>query len=166
MGIEVHLLLVATFGKYGRRRIDMIGRTVLYPVAVGVASGRICRVLASGGVEQHLSVEYVIVLVRRAEHTEVADETVVESMLRDIYLCHEIVIVLGLYYGVMVDVAERRTIVRLLRATAESQVMVLDEAGSGDYVVEVVFVSAVVGIYPEAFGCSEILVSRQHFEFL
>ena len=164
--VEVHLLLVATLGKHGRRRIDTIGRTILCPVAVGIASGWVSRVLACSRVEQHLRVEDVVVLVRRAEHTEVADETVAESMLRDVNLCHEIVVVLGLYDGVMVDVAERRTIVRLLRATAESQIMVLHKAGSGDYVVEVVFVSAVVGIYPEAFGSSKILVSRQHVEFL
>ena len=113
VGIEVHLLLVATLGKYGRRRIDTICRTVLCPVAVGVASGRVSRVLACSRVEQHLSVEYVIVLVCRSEHTEVADETVVESMLRDVNLCHKIVVVLGLYDGVMVDITERRTIVRL-----------------------------------------------------
>ena len=87
-------------------------------------------------------------------------------MLRDVYLCHKIVVVLGLYDGVMVDIAERRTIVRLLRATAESQVMILNKAGSGDYVVEVVFVSAVVGVYPEAFGSGKIFVSRKHVEFL
>ena len=144
----------------------MICRTVLCPVAVGIATGRIGRVLTSSRVEQHLRVEDVVVLVRRAEHTKVADETVAESMLRDIYLCHEIVIVLGLYYGVMVDVAERRTIVRLLRTTAESQIMVLNKAGSGDYVVEVVFASAVVGVHPETFGSSKILVSRKHVEFL
>ena len=164
--VEVHLLLVTTFGKYGRRRIDTICRTVLCPVAVGIATGRISRVLTSSGVEQHLRVEDVVVLVRRAEHTEVADETVVESMLRDINLCHKIVVVLGLYDGIMVDITERRTIVRLFGATAESQVMVLNKAGSSDYVVEVVFVSAVVGVYPEAFGSSKIFVSRQHVEFL
>lgn len=127
---------------------------------------RIGRVLTSSRVEQHLRVEDVVVLVRRAEHTKVADETVAESMLRDIYLCHKIVVVLGLYDGIMVDVAERRTIVRLFGATAESQIMVLNKAGSGDDIVEVVFISAVVGVHPEAFGCSEILVSRQHVEFL
>ena len=166
MGVEVHLLLVATLGKYGRRRIDTICRTVLCPVAVGIASGRVSRVLACSRVEQHLSVEDIVVLVCRSEHTEVADETFVESMLRDVNLCHKIVVVLGLYDGVMVDITERRTIVRLFRATAESQIMVLNKACSSDYVIEVVFVSAIVGVYPEVFGSSKIFVSRQHVEFL
>ena len=44
--------------------------------------------------------------------------------------------------------------------------MVLNKAGSGDDIVEVVFVSAVVGVHPEAFGSGKIFVSRQHVEFL
>ena len=111
MRAEVHLLLVASLDEYGRRRIDAIGRTVLCPVAVCIASGRICRVLACSRIKEHLRIEDVIVPECGTEHAEVAFQTIVEGMLCDIYFGYKIVVVLGLDDGVVVDISELRTIV-------------------------------------------------------
>ena len=87
-------------------------------------------------------------------------------MLHDINLCHEIVVVLILDDGIVVDISKRSTIVGLLRTAAERQVMVLHKSGSGDDIIEVVVESAIVGMHTEPFGSGEIFVSRQHIEFL
>ena len=164
--VEVHLSLVATFDKHGAWRIDAVGRPVLGPVAVGVAPSGICWVLAGSRVEQHLRVKYVVVLVRRAKHAKVARQAVVEGVLRYVYLRHKVVVVLGLYYGVVVDVAKRGAIVRLLRASAECQIMVLHKSRSRYYVVEVGVVAAVVGMNAQPLRRSKILACRQHFQLL
>ena len=166
MRIEVHLLLVAAFGKHRTWRIDAISRTILGPVALGIACGRICRILAGSRVEQHLRIEDVVVLICRAKHTEVTLKTVVEGMLCDVYLCHKVVVVLCLYYGVMVDISKRGTIVGLIRTATESQVMVLHKSRPGYHIIEVGVVAAVVGIHTELLCCGNVLVGRQHIEFL
>ena len=87
-------------------------------------------------------------------------------MLRDVNLCHEIVVVLILDDGIVVDISKRSTIIGLLRTAAERQIMVLYKSGSGDDIIEVVVESAIVGMHTEPFGSGEIFVSRQHIEFL
>ena len=111
MRVEVQVFLVVLLFQHRHRRVYAIGSLVLCPVAVGVASDLICRVLTGCRIEQHLRVVDVVIAEGGAEHAKLAHEPVVESFLCGIKLCHKIVVFAVLYYGVVVYYSERGTII-------------------------------------------------------
>ena len=135
---------------------------VLHPVAVGILSCRIGRVLCCCRVEEHLRVEYVMCHGRRTEHPEVARQPTAESLLCHVDLGHHVAVVVHTDDGVVVHQSERGAVVLRLRATAECQVMLLHASRACDDLMEVRIEAPVIIVQSPRLGRSPILCRTEH----
>ena len=165
MGIEVHVLRIIvhlyqrTGGTYLR------GIAVFLPFAV-LPVIRTGRVHGSYRVEKILRIVDTVVLEGRAEHAEVTLQTVIKGLLLHVYLCHKVAVALVAYDAAVAYEAERSTIVGLRIAAAEGEVVVLQDACTGNGLVEIGIAPLVVVILSPLPYSSGILGGTEHLQTL
>ena len=143
MRIEIHVLCVIPLSQQSTGRIDLRSRSILQPTAIHSVV-RIGWIHGIRRIEEHLVVEDIVVLERRAKHTEIAREPVAESFLCDINLCHQIAIPLASDDGIVVYIAKRSPIVAVRSTAAESKIMVLHLSGTGNRLAEIGMISFII----------------------
>ena len=147
MRIEIHVLCVIPLSQQSTGRIDLRSRTILQPTAIHSVI-RIGGIHGIRRIEKHLVVEDIVVLERRAKHTESAREPVAESFLCDINLCHQIAIPFASDDGIVVYIAKRSPIVAVRSTAAESQIMVLHLSCTGNRLAEIGIVAFIIILEP------------------
>ena len=166
MRIEGQYLVLVLLDKQGQRIVDLRGIDVTVPSSAGIASVGVGRVLCSSRIEEFLFVEDVVVALAAAHHAEVDGQMVVEGQLRHVELGCEIAVAIVRDHRVLAHVGQRGTVLLLVAAATECDVMVLCKARTSQGSLEVGVVAAIhIGLV-QLSRRSHILVGIEHVELL
>ena len=152
---------VVLFQEDGAGRVDLRGRPVLRH---GIA--RDGRILGSSRIEKHLLVEDAIDLLRRAEDTVADIQEVVESLLRDVELRHEVVHAFHVEHRRVLRISQRGPVARCRTSAAEGHMMVLHKPRARDGVGKVGVVAIVLISQPQPPRRGHILSGGEHLDIL